>query len=189
MKISYRNIAIAITVALLVMVFVNGCLIGALTKAPFHPYRWPNGIVVHHTDLLCSSLTLRDSHINFRGWKDGGYHYLIRRDGTVEALRPVSEIGSHAGSDNRRRNFTDIGIALEDDKTHPVNKAQLNSLVRLIADNCRQYGIVPSVKTITRHHQQCPGSKVPLDEVISRAKTIIDENRSLLYKDFIADGS
>lgn len=43
-----------------------------------------------------------------RGWSDIGYHYVIRRDGTVEAGRPVSEVGAHA----KGYNVDSIGICL-----------------------------------------------------------------------------
>ena len=36
-----------------------------------------------------------------KGWKDIGYHYVIRRDGTLEAGRHVSKIGAHVKGKNR----------------------------------------------------------------------------------------
>ena len=45
-----------------------------------------------------------------RGWKNGcGYHYVIRRDGTIETGRPVEMIGAHCQSRNRHS----IGICYE----------------------------------------------------------------------------
>lgn len=36
-----------------------------------------------------------------RGWKGIGYHYVIRRDGTIETGRPESEVGAHVTGHNR----------------------------------------------------------------------------------------
>lgn len=43
-----------------------------------------------------------------RGWGDVGYHYVIRRDGTIEKGRPVEVAGAHA----RGHNTDSIGICL-----------------------------------------------------------------------------
>ena len=48
---------------------------------------------------------IRQWHIN-RGWRDVGYHFVIRRDGTIEEGRHVDEIGAHA----RGHNLRSIGI-------------------------------------------------------------------------------
>lgn len=44
-----------------------------------------------------------------RGWDDVGYHYIVRRDGTVETGRPERVPGAHA----RGHNHDSIGVALE----------------------------------------------------------------------------
>jgi N-acetyl-anhydromuramyl-L-alanine amidase AmpD len=50
---------------------------------------------------------IRRWHLD-RGWSDIGYHFVIRRDGTVEPGRPVSAVGAHA----KGFNATSIGICL-----------------------------------------------------------------------------
>ena len=45
-----------------------------------------------------------------RGWKNGcGYHYVIRRDGTIETGRPLEMIGAHCQNRNRHS----IGVCYE----------------------------------------------------------------------------
>lgn len=44
-----------------------------------------------------------------RGWKSCGYHYVIRRDGTIETGRPLEMIGAHCKDRNRHS----IGICYE----------------------------------------------------------------------------
>jgi len=43
-----------------------------------------------------------------RGWQDIGYHYVIRRDGTLEVGRPEHVVGAHA----RGYNEHSIGVCL-----------------------------------------------------------------------------
>lgn len=50
---------------------------------------------------------IRGWHLQ-KGWKDVGYHFVIRRDGTVETGRPLNAIGSHVAGYNTES----IGICL-----------------------------------------------------------------------------
>lgn len=43
-----------------------------------------------------------------QGWRDVGYHYVIRRDGTVEKGRPDNEPGAHV----KGHNHDSLGICL-----------------------------------------------------------------------------
>lgn len=51
---------------------------------------------------------IRRWHVDGNGWADIGYHYVIRRDGTVEKGRPLSRAGAHA----QGHNHDSIGICL-----------------------------------------------------------------------------
>lgn len=44
-----------------------------------------------------------------RGWKKIGYHYVVRRDGTIEQGRPEEEVGAHCKNHNKHS----IGICYE----------------------------------------------------------------------------
>ena len=50
-----------------------------------------------------------DSWHREKGWKGIGYHFVVRRDGTVETGRPLSEVGAHVVGHNRHS----IGICYE----------------------------------------------------------------------------
>jgi len=62
-----------------------------------------NAIVIHCSDTLATAdigaKEIRAWHTApppaGNGWADIGYHYVIRRDGTVEAGRPVDRPGAH----------------------------------------------------------------------------------------------
>jgi len=36
-----------------------------------------------------------------KGWKDVGYHYIIKIDGTIEQGRPLDNIGAHCSGQNQ----------------------------------------------------------------------------------------
>lgn len=49
---------------------------------------------------------IRDWHVKGNGWKDIGYHFVIYRDGSVHAGRPIEQIGAHT----KNHNAHSIGI-------------------------------------------------------------------------------
>lgn len=94
-----------------------------------------------------------------------GYHYVIRRDGTVENGRPVSEAGAHA----KGYNAHSIGICLVggiDKDGNPQNnftKPQWKALKELVLKLKKAYNIKKD--KIIGHNQvaakACPCFKVP----------------------------
>ena len=70
-----------------------------------------NKFVVHCADTPASMdigvAEITDWHLQ-RGWSDIGYHFVIRRNGTVEEGRELSRPGAHA----RGHNAHSIGICL-----------------------------------------------------------------------------
>lgn len=55
-----------------------------------------------------SAETITRWHIA-RGFKTIGYHYVIRRDGTIENGRPLEQVGAHCQNHNKHS----IGICYE----------------------------------------------------------------------------
>ena len=71
-----------------------------ISKAIVHCTATPEG---RHTTVE----DIRSWH-KARGWSDIGYHYVIKRDGTLENGREEHRTGSHA----RQVNGTSIGICM-----------------------------------------------------------------------------
>ena len=71
-----------------------------------------NLIVIHCTatrsDQPFTQASLEQSHRE-RGFNGIGYHYYIRRDGSIKSTRPLNKVGSHA----RGYNAHSIGICYE----------------------------------------------------------------------------
>ena len=85
---------------------------------------------------------IREWHVLGNGWSDIGYHYVIRRDGSLETGRPLEQPGAHTAGHNR----DSIGICLAGgvgkDKKTPENnftQAQWKALERLVRRLAGQY--------------------------------------------------
>lgn len=93
--------------------------------------------------------TLRADHKK-RGFVDVGYHYYIRKDGTVQEGRPLNQIGAHA----KGYNTGSIGICYEgglDANRKPKDtrtEAQKKSLLTLLKATLRLY---PTITRICGH--------------------------------------
>lgn len=105
-----------------------------------------NKIVVH-----CSATpegkdftvdTIRDWHINGRGWKDIGYHYVIYRDGSIHKGRPEEQIGAHVtGHNSDSIGICYIGGVTSDGNTPKDTRteAQKASLIKLLKELKAKY--------------------------------------------------
>lgn len=69
-------------------------------------------IVVHCSDTPADrdigAKEIKQWHVKERGWRDIGYHFVIRRDGTREMGRNIDDIGSHVAGFNS----CSVGICL-----------------------------------------------------------------------------
>jgi N-acetyl-anhydromuramyl-L-alanine amidase AmpD len=96
-----------------------------------------------------------------RGFRTIGYHWVIRRDGTVEAGRPEREIGAHCLAQGM--NSVSIGICLVGgmERGKPANNflpEQFTACAKLIADIRRRYR---AILRVTGHNDHEPGRACP----------------------------
>ena len=71
------------------------------------------------------------------GWRDIGYHFVIYRDGSVHAGRPIEQIGAHTSGYNANSiGICYIGGCAKDGKTPKDTRteAQRSALVKLVAE-------------------------------------------------------
>lgn len=94
-----------------------------------------------------------------RGFLKIGYHYVIRRDGTVEKGRPIKEPGAHAKGHNRHS----IGICLiggvkADGETPQFNftSAQMESLNQLVKEIDLDFPDIEIKGHNELSHKECP---------------------------------
>lgn len=133
-------------------------------------------IVIHHTgnptDDDLSAEQLHRSHQNL-GWAGVGYHFIVRKDGTVELGRPDWAAGAHAEGFN----YCSIGIHVCGNfNIGEPTEAQLNALPMLLADICDAYGLIASADIVVGHRDlmatACPGNNLykHLDEIRGNAE-------------------
>ncbi len=101
---------------------------------------------------------IKNWHVNERGWRDVGYHYVIKRNGEVELGRNIRDTGAHAAGYNSKS----IGICLvggmaEDNSTEDNFTAQQwTALLDLIKQKLSDY---PDAKVIGHNEiseKDCP---------------------------------
>lgn len=117
-------------------------------------------IVIHHVGIPdgdTPAAAIHRAHLA-NGWAGIGYHYVIRKDGTIERGRPLATVGAHAEG----QNYHTVGINVTGnfDKEIPT-PAQIHALEGLVAWLCKTYDITPGPSTIVGHRDvnstDCPG--------------------------------
>lgn len=132
-------------------------------------------IVIHHTgsitDIDASAAQIHEWHLN-QGWSGIGYHFVVRKDGTIERGRPEYTVGSHTYGENSHT----IGIHISGDfnVACPTDK-QIEMTAMLIAELCERYGITSDRAHIVGHcdlmSTDCPGANLysQLQTIIGKA--------------------
>lgn len=144
-------------------------------------------IILHHSGVtvLQSLETIHNYHKNTNGWAGIGYHFYIRKDGSIYKGRPIEYVGAHASGNNS----DSIGICAEGNfEVETMSEAQKNSLKELINYLISNYNIdvIQGHKDV--NSTSCPGSNFPLDEMkhllnSKDEQTSNEENTNDLYND------
>lgn len=127
----------------------------------------PSKIVLHHAEAAkCSVEDINAWHKN-NGWAGIGYHYLIRKDGSIYRGRPEKAQGAHCPG----ANTNSIGICFEGSYIkETMAVAQYNSGIELINDIRGRYGEMPIYGHKDLYSTDCPGSNFPLEDFRSLKK-------------------
>lgn len=103
-----------------------------------------------------------------RGWAGIGYHFVIRKDGSIERGRPLDAIGAHAGAGV---NGCSIGICLCGNFMNEVpTRQQIISLLELLAWlNAAYISSAAAGLDIKLHREvattECPGILFPVEQI------------------------
>ena len=118
-------------------------------------------IILHHTgnpyDDDCSAEEIHESH-QALGWSGIGYHFVVRKDGSIERGRPEWSVGAHAEGCN----WNSIGIHVcgNFEDAYPT-KEQIESTSYLIGYLCDKYGLICNDVHVKGHRDlmptACPG--------------------------------
>ena len=119
-------------------------------------------IILHHAAAVtCTPQQVHQWHLA-NGWSGIGYHFFVRKDGSVYRGRPEDTVGAHAGNNN----YDSIGVCFEgsfDREEMPA--AQKQAGMELVAYLKQKYGI----STVQRHSDVnatgCPGGHFPFEAI------------------------
>lgn len=145
-------------------------------------------IILHHADAdKCSIEDIHSWHIQ-RGWAGCGYHFFVRKNGSIYRGRPEDVIGSHTSGNNSNS----IGICFEGNyMIQTMPEAQIKSGQELVEYLKYKYGITQ----VKRHKDfaatNCPGDKFPFERIRHRevVNNTSKENLVLSFqKAAISDG-
>ena len=125
-------------------------------------------IVLHHADAVsCSIEDVHQWHLG-NGWIGCGYHFLIRKDGSVWRGRPIDWVGAHT----KGANDFSVGVCFEgsyESKDAVMPEAQLQAGRELVCYLLLQY---PGA-AVKRHKDycstDCPGRHFPFAEIAQGA--------------------
>ncbi len=120
-----------------------------------------NKIIIHQADTPKSMdigvEEIRKWHVEGNGWKDIGYHLVIRRNGLVEQGRPFEIAGAHA----KGHNFDSIGICLVGGKPEfNFTREQLRSLSVHVDNLCARFKVAEVGGHRDYGSTLCPGFDV-----------------------------
>lgn len=119
-------------------------------------------IILHHAAAKkCSAEDIHRWHLS-NGWSGAGYHFLVRKDGTIYRLRPEDKVGAHAYGSN----YDSLGICFEGDyKEEIMQEEEIKAGRELVNYLKNKYGI----NTVQVHKNvnatNCPGDNFPFDQI------------------------
>lgn len=127
----------------------------------------PNGenipvkLVLHHAEASrCTVYDIHNWHLQ-RGWAGIGYHYFVRKDGTIYKGRNESWRGAHCPT----ANYNSIGICFEGSyMIEQMPETQIYAGQLLIADIFSRYGKMPVYGHKELYSTDCPGINFSLEK-------------------------
>lgn len=116
-------------------------------------------IILHQTGTASGTLeSVRNYHMNVKGWSDIGYHFLLGTDAIVYKGRPQAEVGAHCEGDN----VDSLGICcVGAGNAFPLDRGYMSSemfyvLIRLLQQLREAY---PTITAIYGHRERPSGTR------------------------------
>ena len=119
-------------------------------------------IIIHHAEAsVCDAATIHQWHKG-NGWSGIGYHFVVRKNGTIQRGRPENTLGAHASGSNS----DSLGICFEGSyMTETMSDAQKIAGKELVAYLKAKYGINKVLRHSDVCSTSCPGAKFPFSEI------------------------
>lgn len=119
-------------------------------------------IILHHADASNCTAEDIDRWHKKNGWTCIGYHFFVKKDGTIYRGRQENSVGAHAGG----ANSNSIGICFEGRyETEQMPNAQVEAGKELVAYLKNKYNISKVQKHSDVCSTSCPGKNFRFDEI------------------------
>lgn len=134
-------------------------------------------IILHHAAASQCSADDIDKWHKQKDYSCIGYHFFIRKNGTIYRGRQENAIGAHA----YQNNYNSIGICFEGDfEKEQMTDAQVEAGKELVAYLKNKYGISKVQKHSDVCSTSCPGKNFRFDEIAN--STVKNVNTSVEVK-------
>lgn len=152
-------------------------------------YKWNGGlstrprttyIALHHSESTTATPQQVDSWHKSNGWSGIGYHFLVRKDGSIYRGRPLNSMGAHVSG----MNSCSLGICAEGRYTYETMPwAQKKAICELLV---YLKGIYPNAQIVGHREigsSDCPGNNYPLWDIKTNYRTYAGSNGNNVEED------
>lgn len=135
-------------------------------------------IIYHHAEAInCTIEDIHRWHLN-NGWSGCGYHFFIRKDGSIYRGRPENSLGAHTSG----HNTGSLGICFEGSfNKETMTDEQLKSGQELTTYLCDKYNLLKA--NVYKHKDfnstDCPGVNFPYEKLRKGGSNNTVENTTL----------
>lgn len=139
-------------------------------------------IVLHHAEASNCTAKQIDSWHKGNGWSGIGYHFLVRKDGSVYRGRPLDSVGAHVQGVNDRS----VGICAEGAYSREfmseTQKRAIAELIDYLKTNYYPDAVIVGHREVGS--SDCPGKNYPLDELKNYRDVLNKESEVLTMSQY-----
>ena len=136
-------------------------------------------IVLHHRAGDGDAQSIHRQHVQSNGWTGIGYHFYVRKDGSVYRGRPIEVWGAHCVGYNDKS----VAICFEGNFENEAMTAQQLKAGKEIVSYLK--GLYPSAE-LKRHRDlestACPGKKFPFEDIKKGVQPLTAEEAAEIVK-------
>ncbi len=126
-------------------------------------------IFLHHAAGDGSVLAIHNAHLAL-GWSGIGYHFYVRKDGSIWRGRPLDSAGAHADG----YNYNSIAVCAEGNfEREQMSEIQKRSVTLTAAYVWEKFPGLLDKKHKDVNYTACPGRYFPYEEIVSGAKLLL----------------
>ena len=140
-------------------------------------------IVLHLAEASRCTVQQIDEWHKANGWSGIGYHFFVRKDGSIDRGRPIDKLGAHV----QGMNGCSIGICAEGAYSREfmpvVQKRAIAELIDYLKSNFYPNARVVGHKEIGS--SDCPGKNYPLRELKDYKSILNNESENLTMSQYM----